>query len=553
VGCAHFVVDSCAGSTALADSAVLYKPTREVALQPVSRLAVRVVVEATGCTISDAGTRANCATIPGALQKFFKESNFFWNCGLLSSTQVKANLVLPQSRYPPVRKEVFDIHAPYFDSAQSGLPAWCFALLLCQEPTLVLRHLVCIAIGRLGVPDADLEIACKDHVNNYKLLVEVLFESCKVPSTFVSYASDLSTGASGKGAERYSTSVKYGAAGDCEDSAKLIQHFVEAFAAKSTSDDPVVTALGCIAQCYCACICLVAARSPQASRAYTGNTPSRADFENDTSIRKYDEYQSHMVCVCVPLHFVSAQAAGGLSTIGGHEEWEQHLPTLVLEGTNLKTCLSNSGLVPAWSRNNIKEATSSPHFVRFYKLGASDFYFYFMSFSCSRGLLFNNVPVFQAFFTTNVGGQERVGASFLDLFGKDKAISVRCTHENIPIEEVRAYVPETIQHLRTFTYAQPIVPYNLSNTKSGLEKELLVRRLQAVGTKTGVRFTVSDQLDTAKAYSEQLIVRSYDLGTPHLIELAKYIKSRKCTSALVVFEKVSTEMWGCRFELAFKA
>jgi hypothetical protein len=254
------------------------------------------------------------------LDRFFKNTSSWWNDGSPDarrrtvSTKHEGDKALPSSRFDPLSLGAFDIHCPMYDGPSTGLPGWAFALPLALPTSSdvgFLHNLLMLGGARLGYSSDETHNAGVEYLKELKakprqrpndtfMLLEALLEACGAPASFCTYAEDRSTGSSRAGVERYSLSPRYGAAGDCEDLAKLTQTIAEQFAAVSpTSGAPeCVLAASDLARRYLFGVCIVAVNEGSFA-AFVAKKRTDAKFNDDVTTRPYDGFLSHMVAVAV--------------------------------------------------------------------------------------------------------------------------------------------------------------------------------------------------------------------------------------------------------------
>jgi hypothetical protein len=509
-----------------------------------------------------------------AYRKFLSVAREFWNLKTPSGRTTKqrngTDRSVPSAEVEPLVDAVYDIEAPFFDQESSGLPSWHFANLFVREDEDVLRHMAYLACARLGFKFSEMVPIANVYLQSIKTstgdpdkaleLVEILAEACKVPSTFVTYKGDVSTDASHTPCERYSTSPKCGAAGDCEDVAKLIQLAWEAFA-ESTEKRGIVGALADLARRYVAGVCLVAAKGAQFSEMEDGTDTSVSKTWDALLKRRYDDFLSHMVCVVIPLAQVDKRGSNGLRAARDERspfaEWEtETLPTLLLEGTGLKSAFADTGLQTGWERNGLQKCTGSLSGTHGRGLGkTSDFYSILTSFSARRGLAIDGVTVNQAFFVYYPSKASQVIKSALGVKGCAKQLrGVPYTDfvRGTPVWGMRAVHPESSRfrdgladvklRARASYVDRPIkYPASFDSVALELTNDVVKPLLPS-------NFTITDRYDVPLRGCIVVFVNGSWLRGPKAGSVWRCLANAagKRTKAFVAVELMTVNLWGVR-------
>lgn len=456
---------------------VVFMPVREPAL--LRGAEVWLAVEQVHLQ-PDGGPDAPLALTPAkppthdVLEGFVKNSTDWWNDGRLSGRALPSRdgpKPVPRSRFAPLYPGAFDIHCPVWDVPETGLPGWALALPLARNDDPDWLHsLLALAAARLGYSEGEMHQTGVAYLASLRnptrdpaqppagalRMLEFLLEACAAPASFCSYLEDRSSGRSHRPVERYSLSPRYGAAGDCEDLAKLMQTVGESFAglraSKGRASPPeCVLAAADLAQRVLFGICIVGANEGSFAR-HAAKSETNARFGDHD--RSYDSFLSHMVCVAVPrARLLGAPNAEADPAAGPPAEaWEASLPSCVLEGTGLKSVFADNAGATSCSRLRAGAPTLAQP-LRKLKRSSEGFYRVMQSFSCARGVQYvdprgGRAPCHELMFTVPGAGQPLYGVDYLDFVGADLAAwSVRATVHDLSARAVAAAAKEVRRRL----------------------------------------------------------------------------------------------------------
>lgn len=463
-------------------SELMYHSTNEVAC--IQNQEARVTLRIEECQLDSVArrseTHAGVSSHSDIDQYLALMSNWWSRVELPALSQIRGSdgmHVVPGSNVHPWVLGTFDLHAPHYGVASSHLPGWAFALPLCDDcDPLWLDYLVRLAGARVGCSADSMNAMASDYLAkkskdepfNPSSVVELLFDACALPAPFMPYASDVSTGRSAAPIERYSLTPRYGASGDCEDGAKMIQTVFENFAALSDNAPVSLMTKACadMARRYVGGLSVVAANAGSfgaRSRAFR-NSLDPAEVEK----MGYSDFVSHMTFVAIPKFQVSRRGVSGnaraqVDPRAPERLWESMLLPIVLEGTGMKSSRADAeshGGPLLSKQNGMAMLKKAP----FHALAdtSNAFYIIMISVSFARGVDYvdaqgQTCPIHEIFFAANHHGNEiTYGVQYDDLISADGSWVVCSTLYKTGV--TCSYVKEKQETLRQILSDRGVLP-----------------------------------------------------------------------------------------------